>query len=139
MKVITLSRPAVCKSCGAGIPSGAKARYYSGDAIYCESHKKDASGHDIPNTSAIPQPSVQQPLERAASEPQPLFSAPDSYDTLVDKISLLTDALQWQTEKVALATDFLNTLCILMRQNQEARNAQTINSQKRGTNKNVSK
>lgn len=38
MKVITLQRPAVCADCGAQLPVGTQARYYSAERIYCESH-----------------------------------------------------------------------------------------------------
>ncbi|MBA7621557.1 hypothetical protein ES703_28921 [subsurface metagenome] len=38
MKIITLQRPAVCADCGAELPAGTRARYYSAERIYCESH-----------------------------------------------------------------------------------------------------
>lgn len=45
MKVITLQRPAVCADCGAELPAGTRARYYSAERIYCETHdEKPAPG-----------------------------------------------------------------------------------------------
>ncbi|MBA7479259.1 hypothetical protein ES707_14693 [subsurface metagenome] len=38
MKIITLQRPAVCADCGAELPAGTQARYYSAERIYCETH-----------------------------------------------------------------------------------------------------
>lgn len=38
MKVITLQWPAVCTDCGAELPAGTRARYYSAERIYCETH-----------------------------------------------------------------------------------------------------
>lgn len=43
MKVITLQRAAECSDCGAHLPAGTRARYYSADKIYCESHDEPAT------------------------------------------------------------------------------------------------
>ena len=43
MKVITLQRPAECSDCGALLPAGTRARYYSADKIYCETHDEPAA------------------------------------------------------------------------------------------------
>jgi len=42
MKIISLSKPAVCKGCGKQLPVGTKVKYYSVDKIYCETHSKAA-------------------------------------------------------------------------------------------------
>jgi len=125
VKIIKLQRPAVCKSCEVEIPAGANARYYSPDAIYCENHQKDAMGHDVPNVYKNTPPPVQTPLETAPTSIQPMLESAVMYNELVRQLAALTESIHWQTEKTALATDFLNTICILMRQNQEVRNDQT--------------
>jgi len=70
MKVITLQRPAVCTDCGAQLPAGAKARYYSADRIYCESHD---------NESAAREPAARQ-SRPPAPDTRPLFFPDDSPD-----------------------------------------------------------
>ncbi|GAI71807.1 unnamed protein product [marine sediment metagenome] len=54
MKIITLQRAAVCADCGAELPAGTRARYYSADRIYCESHDE-------------------KPAPRKTKETEPLF------------------------------------------------------------------
>jgi len=127
VKVITLQRPAVCKSCGATIPAGASARYYSADAIYCETHQKDSQGKEIPNFTGS---AAQPPLAVPAAPPRALSITHQDFVDLQTEMVDLKQVIKWTGEKVALATDFLNTLCILLRQNQEAYNAKTIKSSK---------
>ena len=59
MKVITLQRPAECADCGAQLPVGARARYYSADRIYCESHDEPATRQ--PGAGAARTPVSEEP------------------------------------------------------------------------------
>ena len=56
MKVITLQRAAVCADCGADLPVGTKARYYSAERIYCESHDEPAAGEKAARPARPPGP-----------------------------------------------------------------------------------
>lgn len=46
MKIITLQRPAECTDCGAHLPVGSRARYYSAERIYCESHDNEPAARE---------------------------------------------------------------------------------------------
>ncbi len=61
MKIITLREPAECLDCGKHLPAGTRARYYSIDKIYCETHD---------NGPAARGPATREP---AAREARPLF------------------------------------------------------------------
>lgn len=54
MKIITLQRAAVCADCGAELPVGTRARYYSADKIYCESHDEPTSKKPAAKTETEP-------------------------------------------------------------------------------------
>lgn len=53
MKIITLQREAVCTDCGAHLPAGARARYYSAERIYCESHDGPTEPKTEPKTEPL--------------------------------------------------------------------------------------
>ncbi|MBA7608638.1 hypothetical protein ES703_15817 [subsurface metagenome] len=80
MKVITLQRPAVCADCGADLPVGTRARYYSADRIYCESHdeKPARSAREMADRHFAEQMEHDEPATRepGTREPKtrPLFS-----------------------------------------------------------------
>ncbi|MBA7515791.1 hypothetical protein ES705_07850 [subsurface metagenome] len=81
MKVITLQRPAVCADCGAELPAGTKARYYSADRIYCESHDEPAAGETAAKPARPPGPKT-----------SPLFPD-DSPDTWIQFLEEVQEAL----------------------------------------------
>lgn len=128
MKVIQLQRDATCKGCGKLIPAGSSARYYSADAIYCQTHQKDEQGNDAFYAALKQRPIAPLPALAPAIDPGGLAITHQDILDLGQQLGDMEKALQWATDNVALATDFLNTLSILLRQNQEARNAQTVNS-----------
>jgi hypothetical protein len=68
---------------------------------------------------------AQRPFDSPPGVPQSIPDLFVFYNELRLELDSLTTMLKWQGEKTALATDFLNTLCILMRQNQEERHDQT--------------
>lgn len=125
MKIITLQRPATCKGCGAEIPAGDKARYYSADAIYCETHQKDEQGNERPATLPKPQVGIQPPLKTAHSEPQPIFTANQIILDLSTEIGTLQAAVHYLTESVNAARDMLSTVVVLMREYKAVQNDQT--------------
>ena len=82
MKVITLQRPAVCTDCEAEIPAGARARYYSADRIYCESHDEPATREP-----------AAKPARTPASETEPLFQDDTDIEVLIQFLEEVQHAL----------------------------------------------
>jgi len=62
MRIITLQRPAICAGCGKEIPTGARARYYSQDKIYCESHDKETGLFSEPSPQGLGLPVTREEI-----------------------------------------------------------------------------
>jgi hypothetical protein len=122
MRIITLQREAICAGCGTEIPAGAKARYYSADKIYCETHAQDGEDTFGGQTQLKAQPGVQPPLRAHSAVPDIIPIGAQTIVDLITELGTLQASVHYLSEYVAQAKDLMATIVMLMREYKAVQN-----------------